>query len=438
MRLHASLRWIIPTGAGELAYERPRGARADLMKGETMSIAKVGRAIPTCLAWLLLAFPGTAPGEKPRIKSITPGPKIAWDSQAGFEYRVSWGWWPRGPWEPLGDYLRGTDHEMWVYDDAGDAVVKLYRLEIRELVPAGMARVPGGTYEMGDHFGLDPMYSLPVHTVRVDTFFMDATEVTNADFCALLNEAWQAGEIVTGEVSPFGDPVVRGAEDPYSVYLWLRTWGTLSCDIFFDEFSDSFEVVFDRDLHPVVRVAWRGAAAYCNWRSEKEGLAPCYDLHTWECNFALDGYRLPTEAEWEYAARGGLRYAIYPWGDGIDGSKANYADSGDRHENDGFIGLGEPTTPVGSYPPNAYGLHDMAGNVMELCNDYFDWYYYRYCVENRISDNPTGPLAPVCGGGHVFRGGSCNSNPLDLSCGLHAPPGTGALGFRCVRRPRSP
>ncbi|MDP2896874.1 MAG: SUMF1/EgtB/PvdO family nonheme iron enzyme [bacterium] len=402
-----------------------------------MTVAKVAQGIPPCLAWLLLLLPGTAPAERPCIKSITAGPKIAWDSQAGFEYRVSWSWWPSGPWEPLGDYLRGTGAEMSVYDDAGEAVLKLYRLEIRELVPAGMARIPGGAYEMGDHFGLDPLYSVPVHTVRVDTFFMDATELTNAHFCAFLNAAWQAGEIVSGEEAPFGDLALCSAEDPLRVCVWLRTSSIPGCDIFYDEFSDSLEVVFDRDLHPVVRVAWWGAAAYSNWRSEKEGLTPCYDLDTLECNFGADGYRLPTEAEWEYAARGGLQCAVYPWGDEIDGSKANYADSGDPHDNDGYIAIGAPTTPVGSYPPNGYGLYDMAGNAMELCNDYFYCYYYRYCVENGITDNPTGP-PPSHESGHVWRGGSCYSTPLDLSCGLRRPSPADPFGFRCVRRPRSP
>lgn len=403
-----------------------------------MNVARITRAILGCLGCLLLlTLPGTAPAERPSIKSITPGPKIAWDSQSRFEYRVSWSWSPGGPWEPLGDYLRGTDHEMWVYDDAGAAVMKLYRLEIRELTPAGMARIPAATYDMGDHFGLDPRYSVPVHTVRVNTFFMDTTEVTNGDFCAFLNAAWRAGEIVIGETSPFGEPVACSAGDADSLYLWLRTGWMPDCDIFYDEFFDSLEVLFGRDLHPVVRVAWRGAAAYCNWRSQKEGLTPCYDPHTWECNFAVDGYRLPTEAEWEYAARGGLGYAIYPWGDEIDGSKANYAESGDAHDNDAYIGIGAPTTPVGSYAPNACGLYDMAGNVMEWCNDNFDYYYYQYCVENEITDNPSGP-PPAKESHHVWRGGSCYSSPLDLSCGLHAPSGSGALGFRCVRRPRSP
>ncbi|MDP2896112.1 MAG: SUMF1/EgtB/PvdO family nonheme iron enzyme [bacterium] len=372
------------------------------------------------------------------IESTDAGVKIMWDSEYASGYMLFWSLSPAGPWEHLTGFLPGTDMNVSVHDQTADLRMKFYRLEISKLMPPRAVAVAGGAYEMGDTFGLDPIYSAPVHTVRVTTFFMDLTEVTNADFCRYLNIARQAGDVELGgkagvcnpDDSRFNYLMVR--RDPFSPFSY-------DSDIFYSERSDSFEVIAQREHHPVAGVFWYGAAAYCNWRSGEEGLEPCYDLHTWECNFDADGYRLPTEAEWEYAARGGLRYSIYPWGDEIDGSRANYADSGDLHENDSYLGIGHPTTPVASYAPNGYGLYDMAGNVMELCNDYFQPYYYEYCVENQIVDNPTGPAFPMHEGRtHVFRGGSCWDSADDLSAGLHYVPSRGAIGFRCVRRPRSP
>ena len=134
----------------------------------------------------------------------------------------------------------------------------------------------------------------------------------------------------------------------------------------------------------MVEVSWYGSAAYGNWRSTQDGRDPSYNLSTWECNFDANGYRLPTEAEWEYAARGGEHdpYYRYPWGDTIDGSMANYRESGDPYE----TGPYPWTTPVGHYdgnqtPPgvdmgNGYGLYDVAGNVYERCNDWYSSTYY--------------------------------------------------------------
>ena len=159
----------------------------------------------------------------------------------------------------------------------------------------------------------------------------------------------------------------------------------------------------------MVVVSWYGAVAYTNWRSQQHGRMPCYDLDTWECNFDTNGYRLPTEAEWEYATRGGEHdpYYAYPWGNSIDGSKANYWNSGGPYE-----GNVPPTTPVGYYDggqtpsgvdmANGYGLYDMAGNVWEWCNDWYDSGYY----SSSPYDNPQGPGT---GTERAVRGGSCYS-----------------------------
>jgi formylglycine-generating enzyme required for sulfatase activity len=164
---------------------------------------------------------------------------------------------------------------------------------------------------------------------------------------------------------------------------------------------------------PMVMVSWYGAASYCNWRSSAEGYENCYNLSTWECDFSKHGYRLATEAEWEYAARGGENspYYRFPWGDTINHDYANYYANGSAYSydtspyttytfhpdwNDGIYPY---TAPGGSFSANGYGLYDMAGNVWEWCNDWYDEDYY----DVSPFDNPAGPAS---GTYRVLRGGS--------------------------------
>jgi sulfatase modifying factor 1 len=165
---------------------------------------------------------------------------------------------------------------------------------------------------------------------------------------------------------------------------------------------------------PMVMVSWYGAVAYCNWRSVEEGYQSCYDLATWECDFSKHGYRLPTEAEWEYAARGGENspYYRFPCGDTISHSQANYyANPGgysyDVSPTTGYHpdwndGIRPYTSVVGSFSANGYGLYDMAGNVWEWCNDWYDSNY-----NTSPYDKPTGPAS---GTYRVLRGGGWNSD----------------------------
>ena len=168
---------------------------------------------------------------------------------------------------------------------------------------------------------------------------------------------------------------------------------------------------------PMICVTWNGAVAYCNWRSQQEGYSQCYDLSTWECDFSKKGYRLPTEAEWEYTARGGLSGKRFPWGDTISHSQANYhslwwgenpAYSYDVSMTEGYHpnwndGIEPYTSTVGSFSPNGFGLYDMVGNVRELCNDWFSTTYY----SSSPSTNPTGPTS---GTARVQRFGSWYTN----------------------------
>ena len=212
----------------------------------------------------------------------------------------------------------------------------------------------------------------------------------------------------------------------------------------------AFSIVPGKQNHPMVMVSWYGAAAYCNWRSAMQGRTPAYNTSTWACNFAANGYRLPTEAEWEKAARGGQYnpYRRYPWGDTIWGAIANYSDSGDPYE----AGAQPYTTPVAFYTGalhykvdfgwpgsatsyqtangrNGYGLYDITGNVWEWCNDWYSSTYYSSSPYN----NPRGPAS---GTARVLRGGSWANLTDDcrVACRSDLTPldRTYYFGSRCV------
>jgi hypothetical protein len=198
---------------------------------------------------------------------------------------------------------------------------------------------------------------------------------------------------------------------------------------------------------PMVEVSWYGAAAYCNWRSSQEGYPACYNLSTWECDFSKHGYRLATEAEWEYAARGGVHnpYYRFPWGDTISHSQANYYSwwnggvpvySYDVNPTSGYHpayndSIFPYTAPVGSFSTNGYGLYDMAGNVWEWCNDRWSSTYY----STSPYDNPQGPVSgryPVLrGGGWISTSSNCRVAARDYVGNPHWR--NSYFGFRVVR-----
>lgn len=269
---------------------------------------------------------------------------------------------------------------------------------------------------MGDHHGfVDPKHGsdeTPIHTVRLDPFHIGINDVTTAQYCEFLNSALGQRTI---EVRQGGVYLVGGNEllcetravSPYSRIGWDGV---------------RFAVLDHKENHPIVCLRWPGAAAYCNWLSAQQGRPLCYNLATWDCDFNKSGYRLPTEAEWEYAARGGLQkpYRNFPWGDEPDAAKANWPES----KNPFRAGPLPWTTPVGFFDgrlhrkaddgwpdaaetfqtangANGYGLYDMAGNVWEFVNDWYERDYYAYSP----SDNPPGPASgSVMPDGKPYRG----------------------------------
>ena len=263
--------------------------------------------------------------------------------------------------------------------------------------PSGMALIPAGSFSMGDNFNEGGSNERPVHSVYVSAFYMDKYEVTNDKMVEVMQWAYGQGKLTVTSSS------VRNAEGNSQELLDLDD---SACRITWNGSQFGMKALKGSG-YPCVEVTWYGAAAFCNYRSQMEGRSPCYDLSDWSCDWNANGYRLPTEAEWEKAARGGSSGNRFPWGDTIQHTRANYHSSSSysydtsstRGYHPDYDSDGYPyTSPVGSFAANGYGLFDMAGNVWEWCHDWYDSDYY----DTSPGSNPTGPTS---GSNRVRRGG---------------------------------
>ena len=302
-------------------------------------------------------------------------------------------------------------------------------------IPDDMALIPAGTFEMGDSFGEGDSDERPVHTVTVDSFYMSKYEVTNRQYCDYLNSALSHGLITVtsgvvyqaGSGTSYGYCDTHGSSD-YSQIDYNDVTGT---------FSVRSKLGRSMLNDPMVTVTWHGAVAYCNWRSQQEGKEQCYNLSTWDCDFNKHGYRLPTEAEWEYAARGGLPGRRFPWGDTISHSQANYYSSSSysydvsptRGYHPWWDDVYPYTSPGGTFAANGYGLYDMTGNVGDWCNDWYDSAYYDHSPTNNPTGPTSGPLRVLRGGCWFVYPWRCRS--ADRIKGSPGYRGDG-IGFRVV------
>jgi len=310
--------------------------------------------------------------------------------------------------------------------------------------PEGMVWIPGGEFSMGSDQSSESLCSLPgvtrdaqpIHRVRVDGFWMDATEVTNELFEKFVKAT---GYRTIAEIAPTkeefptappenlvaGSTVFTPTSGPVPLDTHYRWWRyEKGANWRHPEGPDTD--LKGREKYPVVHIAYPDAEAYAKWA----------------------GKRLPTEAEWEFAARGGLDGKLYAWGDELKPGRKWMAniyegqfpvkDTGA----DGFAGI----APVAQFPPNGYGLFDMAGNVWEWCSDWYRAEYYAHLAASAgVTRNPSGPDTPFDPAEpnekkRVQRGGSflctdqyCTRYMVGTRGKGEVTTGSNHLGFRCVK-----
>ena len=260
--------------------------------------------------------------------------------------------------------------------------------------PAGMMWVPGGEFLMGSDHKLAQKNERPAHRVKVAGFWMDRAHVTNADFRRFVKAT---GYVSTAERMA-GAMVFVGTAKAVPLDDYSRWWQFVSGASWKYPHGPGSSID-GKDDHPVVQVSYEDALAYAKWA----------------------GKRLPTEAEWEFAARGGLEQATYAWGDEFEPKMLNFWDAQARPFPvvSAKVGGAEGTTPVGTFPPNGYGLVDMTGNAWQWVADWYAADYFEEQANLKLVENPAGPAhsydpadrgVPVDAPKRVTRGGSflCN------------------------------
>jgi sulfatase modifying factor 1 len=308
----------------------------------------------------------------------------------------------------------------------------------------GMVWIEGGSFDMGGDNKQASEDEYPKHKVTVNGYWIDATEVTNAQFDEFVKatgyvttaEKKPDWEILKTQVEPgtpkpdesllvpaslvFSAPIQNVSLEDYS------SWWSWKEGASWKHPHGPGSGIKGKENYPVVHISWYDAQAYCKWANK----------------------RLPTEAEWEFAARGGLKNNIYPWGnEAVNKSKVNYWQGtfpNKNTEEDKFY----YTAPVKSFPANNYGLYDMSGNVWEWCSDYYDHSYYGTLLKEHPKGvvNPTGPQKSYdpqepYAQKRVMRGGSflcndsyCSGYRVARRMKSTEDSGMEHVGFRCVKQ----
>ena len=269
--------------------------------------------------------------------------------------------------------------------------------------------VEGGTFSMGSNDGSDNQQ--PVHTVKVSSFYMGRYEVTNQEVVDVFTRGIESGALYVDRST---------VKNNYGDKQELLDLDDEDCQIVYSR--GRLAVQPGKENNPVIEISWYGAVVFCNLLSEIRGKDPAYNLSDWSCDFTKNGYRLPTEAEWEYAARGGNNHDGYEYsGSNTAGDVGWYSDNSGRE-----------THPVGGKSPNSLGLYDMSGNVWEWCYDKFADNYY----SSMSLVDPEGPDSSDWLDNRVRRGGSASFGIFYVRCAYRGeyPPELKDLqtGFRVV------
>ncbi len=312
---------------------------------------------------------------------------------------------------------------------------KEYLKDLEQIKPAkshsieNMVWIPGGSFLMGGKDAQTLPDARGLHRVFVSGFWMDETEVTNAQFKEFIDAT---GYITSAERSPNEGNLIMAANHdvilPKEPFSWCfkeeKTpaknsgdwWEPVRGASWNHPFGPGSDII-GKETHPVVHISWYDAMAYCQWA----------------------GKRLPTEAEWEYAARGGYAKRNYPWGNDLDFSLANYWQGvfPDFFLNrDGFL----KTSPVRSFAPNPYGLYEIGGNAWEWCLDWYSPDFYQQSKKSGVSINPSGPhkgnqplLKVIRGGSFLCSESYCSGYKVSTRMKSAPCSGTEHIGFRCVR-----
>lgn len=320
-----------------------------------------------------------------------------------------------------------------------------------ESAPAGMVWIPPGEFTMGTDAASAWDDEKPAHQVAIEGFWMDEHEVTNAQFREFIEAT---GYVTTAEKAPDIDEIMAqvapgtAPPDPKDLVPGSLVFTPTEQSVKLDDFTQWWRwtpgaswkhpegpgsSLAGRENHPVVQVSWDDAKAYADWA----------------------GKRLPTEAEWERAARGGLERQPYAWGTEVPDEeeragkfRANLWQGSFPTENSAGDGF-ERTAPVKSFPPNGFGLYDMAGNVWEWCSDWYQRDLYKERPRDRVTRNPKGPgqssdshrpFTPQRsqkGGSFLCNDAYCSRYRPSARHGCSPDTGMSHVGFRCAKSPQT-
>jgi len=317
------------------------------------------------------------------------------------------------------------------------------KIETKKTAPVGMVLIPGGEFSMGapNPVGIKDGGKVamedcrPIHRVKLNAYYMDEHEVSNAEFAAFVKST---GYKTIAEQTPTsaefpdvpahmlfaGSVVFTPPAQPVSLDNYFQWWQYVKAANWRQPLGAGSSIVGKENI-PVVHIAWDDAVAFAKWA----------------------GKRLPTEAEWEFAARGGLTGNMYAWGNQFNpngkymGNTFQGTFPNNDSKADGFVGI----APVKQFPPNGFGLYDMAGNVWEWCNDWYSNDYYAQLKSEGTAYNPQGPnksydpSEPTVQK-KIHRGGSflctdqyCTRYMMGTRGKGDWRTGTNHLGFRCVK-----